>query len=197
MKKSLYCFLLIFVIIVSVFSGCMYSESPTTVTDDTTTTNITTTLSEEEKLKSQIEDIDNGITNDLKEKYNCSSVVSNGYINFQDLINGLKSNPSDYFYVGTSMLKYALKFDDTYSYTNGEALDKLKQFGFDDADYMFSYTVIRKDSFGKDETHLAYIVVRINETGDAYTYWYVNEEDTMWNVMFYGALDEKCQKNYI
>ena len=57
MKKNLYCFLLIFVIIVSVFSGCMYSESPTTVTDDTTTTNITTTLSEEEKLKSQIEDI--------------------------------------------------------------------------------------------------------------------------------------------
>lgn len=180
-------------------SGCSSNILSNSANSSTTTTTVPTTLSEEEILKNRIKDINEDVINGLKEKYNFLDAKYVGYVNFQDYISGAESNPSEYFFLGTSMYDISKLYDNTKFYKNCDVLENLKNWGFMNADYLFEYLTIKKDVYGKEEEKFTFVLVLENED-DTFTFWVFDcyddsYEDFSLQYMIMSAVVDKCNLN--
>lgn len=162
MKKILALVLIVVFLFVCV-SGCSSNISSNSATSSATTTTAPTTLSEEEILKNRIKDINEAVIESLKDEYNFLDAEYLGYINFQDYIRGAESNPSEYFFIGTTAYDLSTLYDNTKFYKNSDALEQLKEWDVMDADYLFIYQTTKKDTYGKEKERASFVLVREND----------------------------------
>ena len=196
MKKFLVLVLMVVFLFVCV-SGCSSNISSNSTNSSTTTTTVPTTLSEEEILKNRIKDINEDLIKSLKEDYDFLDVKCAGYINFQEFIHGLESNPSDYFFIGTEAYDLSTLYDNTKFYKNSDALEQLKEWDIADGDYLILYNTVKKDTYGKEQVGIANVLVKENGDG-RFTYWlYDGLEENSLGQMIIGVAAERCNINFL
>lgn len=199
MKKSFLALILIIIFLFAVLSGCSsntWTNETTTVTTTTTTTE-QTTLSEEEILKNNIKAKNEYISKTLKEEYGYTDVQFVCYINFQDFINGLENNPSDFFFIGTDYYEISQLYDNTRFYKNEDALEVLNNASWGNADYVISYIGTKKDAYGKERA--GGVDVPIIEKSDGYYNWWLfdSSDDVGLETMILGVAQERCTAYYL
>lgn len=192
MKKSFLALILIIIFLFAVLSGC----SSNTWTNETTTTE-QTTLSEEEILKNKMVERSEGISNTLIEKYGYQDVNLFHYLNFQEFINELESNPSDFFFIGTDYYEISQLYDNTRFYKNEDALEVLNNASWGNADYVISYIGTKKDAYGKEKA--GGVDVPIIEKSDGYYNWWLfdSSDDVGLQTMILGVARERCTAYYL
>lgn len=193
----------IVIILVLLFSGNSSNNANDNTTTkaktDTVTTTKPTTLSEQEILKKRIKNINEAIIRSLKEddEYDFLDAEYFGYVNLQDYVKGARSNPDDYFFLGTDMLDFAQSYSNTKFYKNSDVLEYLKTRNMLDADYLFIYRTTKKNAYGKEESETSYVVVR-DEAGTKFTQWLIDchGKDISLDYMILSGIVDKCNYNY-
>lgn len=185
-KKSFLALILIIIFLFAVLSGC----SSNTWTNETTTTE-QTTLSEEEILKNKMVERSEGISNTLIEKYGYQDVNLFHYLNFQEFINELESNPSDFFFAGTDSEEIVQGTDEEF-YTNEDVLDELKDLDWATADYIIGGTGYKKDWY-----RVLYIPIKEKSDG-TYEWWHFDSVEDKWLLRkVLSVATERCDVHYI
>lgn len=195
MKK----FLVLMVVFLFVcVSGCSSNISSNSINSSTTTTTVPTTLSEEEILNNRIKDINESVIESLKDEYNFLDAEYLGYINFQDYIRGAESNPSEYFFIGTTAYDLSTLYDNTKFYKNSDALEQLKEWDVMDADYLFIYQTTKKDTYGKEKERASFVLVRENDNDTGFHQWIFDslDDDYLLGWMIMTAISDKCEFNH-
>lgn len=177
-------------------SGCSSNILSNSANSSTTTTTVPTTLSEEEILKNRIKDINEDVINGLKEKYNFLDAKYVGYVNFQDFIHGLESNPSEYFFIGTDNEELSKLYNNTKFYQNCDALEQLKEWDISDADYLLLYLAVKKDAYGKEQERSIQILVREENDGGFVWWLYDGYDEYELGDMIMGVAIDRCSINY-
>ncbi len=198
MKKFVFILIAIIVICISVYCLNVISNSTTssTTTSTQTTLTVTTTMSKEEILKNHIDGINKSLISTLEEKYGLFNAKYFGYINFQDFVKGTENNLSEYFFIGSKAFGLSQEYTDTKFYKNSDALNQLKKWDIEGADYLFVYQTTKKDEYGKEKACTTYVVVQENDD-DTFS-WNLFDTHDEWGLgaMIMCVAEEKCNVNH-
>ena len=163
--KQLICLVIAVIMVIVSFSGCSYF-------DDTTNTTVTTTLSNEE-LK--VTKCNESLIPTLKREHGIKAIYCEvEYVNFQELVDKLKSAKDDDYFVGTRLENtFQYEFDE---YKNSDALEFFSKKGMMDVTYLFRYRANKLDSNGEKIKTIYWVPVIYKDDG-SFTYWCYEWDD--------------------